>query len=159
MQAPKCPLGRAFIVGTALAMSALSACAPPPPSLSVSVHMQQLATHTAQLYFAARAHDGPAVRYEAAEIDETIEALERSGARERGIVVGEAVRARVWPQLKQLPIDDDALFALAFDGVIASCNACHRETGNEAVRVGVPTSPPVPMRVFGTPAAHTRRSE
>lgn len=159
MAAPASPCARAIVVVTALRVAALGACAPAPAPHSVSVHMEQLATHTAQLYFAARAHDGPAVRYELDELDETIESLERSGARERGIVVGEAVRARVWPQLKQLPVEDDALFALAFDGVVASCNGCHRETGNEAVRVGVPASPPVPMRVFGTPAAHRRRPE
>jgi len=118
-----------------------------PPQLGLGDLMNLTQIRHIKLWYAGRAKNWPLVRYEIAQIQDT---LYRAALRYRNIPV-EAIN-EIWVPLTALKAAADTSnldkFNNSYANLTKSCNACHQAGGVDFIRIQTPVSLPFTDQIF-----------
>jgi cytochrome c553 len=105
-------------------------------------HMQRFAE---KLYFAGQANNWPLADFYLHEIEESAEEIIQAGVVDEGVAVSSFLKAMLPPALagvkEAVQKKDRQQFLSRYEGLVASCNACHQSTKHGFVRITVPRQP------------------
>lgn len=110
------------------------------PTPSPAGVMEELADHSASLYFAGMGGDTELKAFEIEELEEAIDGL--AGLEHKGTQLQPLARELLPPALARVKAADTTGFAIAYDELIAACNSCHSQTGVAFIHIIKPRTPP-----------------
>lgn len=120
------------------------------PGLGEIMTLQQM--RHLKLWFAGDARNWPLAAYEVDELKEGFEDAAKLFPTHHGVpiaqMIGDITKTSVADLEKAVEAKDRAKFAKAFDGLTASCNACHQAAKHEFIVIRRPSISAFPNQVF-----------
>ena len=114
--------------------------------------MNSFARRFAGLWYAGRSGNTALAQYELKEMGEVIADVQSMDKVENGVRLNGVIGALKNSQLKAigeaLEAKDAVAFELAYRETVQMCNACHKATAHEFIRIDIPDRKPVANRLY-----------
>lgn len=114
--------------------------------------MRRISDRMASLWYAGQHENVELMEYELREIREAVQRIEDAGVSEKGMPIAPILQAAVISQdermIQQVNDGDLEGFRKSYESVLHTCNACHKSSGYEFIRVTVPKNPPYPNQAW-----------